>query len=182
MFFLRAAPRADSEEPMPVTPFHIGPGILAKAVLPRRFSFSSFLLTQVAIDAEVVCYMVRGKWPLHRFYHTLPGCTFAGLVSGALILMAGALIARRFARDSAELRKPAVRSEWSWAGALTGALFGAWSHALLDAILYDDVRIFWPFSDATPFYGMIAMGTLHAGCLVAGALGVVVLLMRRSSL
>jgi hypothetical protein len=164
---------------MPLTPFHFGPGVLAKAALPSRFSLSSFLLTQVVIDTEVLYHAVRGDWPLHRFLHTLPGCTLAGAVSAAAVWAVGRFAAWRSASSWWDRCDPSARSELIWSAALVGALFGAWSHVALDGFLYDDVHIFWPLSSITPLWGMVSPRAIHVACVLAGGLGVVVLLLQR---
>lgn len=45
---------------MPVTAFHLGPGIAAKAVLGRRVSLMVFAFSQVAMDVEPVAHVLRG--------------------------------------------------------------------------------------------------------------------------
>ncbi len=73
---------------MPVTPFHFGPGALAKAAAPKHFSLIVFGLTQVAIDLESLYFLVQGSWPVHRLLHTFAG---AGLVALGGMLLGPAL-------------------------------------------------------------------------------------------
>jgi hypothetical protein len=47
---------------MPVTPFHLGPGLAAKAVLGRHMSLTVFGLGQVAMDLEPGLRMLRGAF------------------------------------------------------------------------------------------------------------------------
>ena len=46
-------------EIMPVTPFHLGPGIALKSVAPRHFSFTIFAFTQILIDLEALYYFTQ---------------------------------------------------------------------------------------------------------------------------
>ncbi len=55
---------------MPITPFHLGPGLLIKTAVPKGFSLSAFASVQVAIDIEVIVNVARGHDPLHGFFHT----------------------------------------------------------------------------------------------------------------
>src|SRR5260370_21704410 len=70
---------------MPVTAFHLGPGIAAKAVLGRHVSLMVFAFSQVAMDVEPVAHVLRGDAVLHGFAHTYVG---AALVA-ALSIVAG---------------------------------------------------------------------------------------------
>lgn len=68
---------------MPVTPFHFGPGLLAKGVLPGHFSLSTFVAVEVAVDIETLVNLSAGRWPLHTWAHTLPGSVAVAAVVGA---------------------------------------------------------------------------------------------------
>jgi hypothetical protein len=49
---------------MPVTPLHLGVGLLGKGLLPRAVSLTAFAASQVAIDVEVAYYMLIARtWP-----------------------------------------------------------------------------------------------------------------------
>ncbi len=67
---------------MPFTPFHFGPGLLAKSVLPRHYSWTAFVVSQVVIDCETLYYLVQRAYPVHRTLHTFLGGTLAGLATG----------------------------------------------------------------------------------------------------
>src|SRR5690242_21468227 len=66
---------------MPVTPFHMGPGLLAKALLGRHLSLMVFGFSQVAIDLEPMAHLVRGDAVLHGFAHTYIGATLVASFS-----------------------------------------------------------------------------------------------------
>jgi hypothetical protein len=48
----------------------------------------------------------------------------------------------------------------------------------LDSIMYSDLRPFWPFSPANPFFEALDLETLHARCLATGAAGILLLTLR----
>jgi len=72
---------------MPFTPFHFGPAAALKAAAPTRFSFTVFCYAQVVTDLETGFYLVRGEYPVHRFFHTYLG----GAVVGHLAWRSGSL-------------------------------------------------------------------------------------------
>lgn len=158
---------------MPFTPFHFGPGLLVKAAAPRHVSFAAFVAANVAIDVETLVNMIAGQTPLHAMLHTLPAAAAVGLAAGlALVGAAGA--ARRLGAGTAWRG-----SEARCGPALVGGLVGGVSHSLLDGLMHADIRPFLPVTAANPLLRLVDVGTLHALCVAAGALGAVWLAVRR---
>lgn len=167
---------------MPVTPFHIAPGVLVKALLPGAFSLSVFAATQIVVDLETSYFALQGRWPAHRTLHTLPGALLVGL--------ALAVISRRWRRSFRQVTGAATRrmkipeawhaAETSTLGVLAGALIGAIVASLLDALMHTDIAPFWPFSRANPLLGILDLLVLHGLCLLAGIAGVFLLARRMS--
>jgi Domain of unknown function (DUF4184) len=167
---------------VPFTPFHLGPGLLVKAFAPRYVSFTAFAATQVVIDVETLYHLVRHEWPVHRVMHTMLGGTAGGLETGLAVAATGPLLTRwASARLAAmtESQRLKLLSEVSLGGALVGGAIGGASHSILDSIVHSDVRPFWPFADST-LLGIIGSGSLHVGCLVAGVVGLAVLVAGRN--
>ena len=158
---------------MPFTPFHFGPGALIKTCAPRHVSFTVFAFSQVLIDIEPLWFMLRGEYPIHRFFHSYVGASV--IVLAACFLgrpICGVVLA--FVR--AQL-KPTISSLVASAriiprlAALTGAITGAYSHVFLDSIMHSDIRPFAPFSENNPTLLAISIGELHLYCAVAGLFG-----------
>lgn len=59
-----------------------------------------------------------------------------------------------------------------------GAVTGAYSHIALDSLMHEDVFPLSPFSERSPWLGLIPVADLEGGLLVAGVLGVIALLIR----
>jgi uncharacterized protein DUF4184 len=158
---------------VPFTPFHFGPGLLVKAVAPRYVSFTAFAASQVVIDFETLYHLVRQEWPVHRVMHTALGGT-AGSVEVGLAVAAVGPFLRRLASPRlaalTESQRSKILSEISVGGALVGGIFGGVSHSLLDSMAHSDVRPFWPLADGTLF-GIVGTGGVHMGCVVAGVVG-----------
>ncbi len=74
---------------MPYTPLHMGPGMIAKAMVPRHFSIIAFGITQVLVDLEVLWNMERNNTPLHTFFHTYLGVSLVVLIHRALSAVVG---------------------------------------------------------------------------------------------
>src|SRR5262245_21539980 len=115
---------------MPLTPFHLGPGLAAKAICGRHFSLMVFGFSQIAMDIEPVVHMVRGDPSLHGFVHTYAGATLVGIVS----LVAGRPICQRLldywkpGASSSTMKALRGPPRISWPVALVSAFFGTWSH------------------------------------------------------
>jgi hypothetical protein len=160
---------------MPFTPYHFGPGLLAKAVLSRRFSLTTFVLTQVVIDVETGYHLLHNEWPLHRTFHTMLAGAAAGVVLAVLVRIAGSLVGCRY-RDSRLTLL--MEHECALPAALVGGILGGASHSLLDAIVHSDVRPYRPLVAGNPLLGMIGAGALHFWCIVTGVVAAVVLIAR----
>ncbi len=151
---------------MPVTPYHLGPGLLVKAVAPSRVSVSAFVLANAVIDAESVANLLLGWHPVLATLHTLAGALVVGAASGALVAWVGH-------------RRRSASAEWRAGPALAGGLLGGLGQTGLDAVMHADLRPLLPVSEANPLLGAVDLGLLHVACVVTGAVGLAVLGIRR---
>lgn len=150
---------------MPFTPYHMGPGLLVKALLRSSFSLMVFGVAQVAMDLQPLVVMVTGQGQLHGWTHTY----LAALALGLLCAPAG-----KYLGDAALTALP--RSDRrlvriTWPIALLSALIGSFSHVLLDSLIYADVAPFAPFSSANPLAGTLPSSALYDLCAYSGLLG-----------
>lgn len=157
---------------MPFTPYHMGPGLLAKALLRGSFSLLVFGWTQVLMDVEPLVVMLIGRGRVHGVSHTY----LAALPIALLAAVTGKGLAQSALRLGA--RGAAVTLPW-WV-ALTSALIGSVSHVALDSVIYRDMRPFDPLSPANPLLGLVSVSDVHAISVVAGVVGVAVLALRLS--
>jgi hypothetical protein len=166
---------------MPITPFHLGPGALLKSAAPGRLSWLTFALANVLVDLEPVTLFFLIGDPAHPWLHTVPGA----LAVAAVAATAGRRPCESFLRwwnsrlSPAQARWLSARPAISPGAAWTGALLGTLTHVLLDAFMHGDVRILWPLGDANPLAGTIPLAALHAGCVLAGVIGLAILAARR---
>jgi len=167
---------------MPVTPFHLGAGVLLKAAAPTRVSWVGFALANVVIDVEPALNLVREGDPAHRAMHTLPGATLAAAACVALLRRPGEWALGRWNRwlSPAQARWLGVGATLPRGPFASGALLGAWSHVGLDALMHFDVAPLAPWRPGNPLLDRLDVMHLHALCLAATALGLVGLLLRRA--
>lgn len=158
---------------MPFTPFHFGPGLLFKGLASPWFSMTTFAATQVVIDCETLYFIMRHESPLHRTLHTFVGATAVGCATAAVVLGVRACL-RRLSRGGYDLSgfdRPTLRSELSTIGIVTGGIIGGLTHPLLDGLMHRDIRPFLPWTEANPLQGAVELTALHAGCVLAGLSG-----------
>jgi hypothetical protein len=149
---------------MPITPFHIGPGLLIKAAVPRHFSLIAFAIVQVVIDTEVIVYVARGHDPLHEFFHTWVGSLLIGACCAVLLRMAVPRV-RDFAFSRRQERHPwsLLAQDYAPFAVLNGVFIGALSHVALDGFMHAELN--------KPWLNLIDVGDLHWSCLLAGLAG-----------
>ena len=152
---------------MPFTPYHFGPGVLFKALVPRRLSLIAYAATQVTIDCETLFFILHRAKPDHRFFHTFVGASLVGLGTAVAI----ALVAPGLPRPWRW-----VTDDLSWNALWVGGWVGGLSHAILDSMYHSDAVPFWPWSNANP---LLTRHTLAPEiCVATGVAGLIVLAWR----
>lgn len=153
----------------------MGPGMVVKAAMPRHFSIIVFGMTQIAIDIEVLWYLMRGEFPLHRFWHTYLGATIIAIWFGLIGKPASQWI-KRIWNSLAPKGKAidlSVAVPTTWTASLTGAFIGSYSHILLDSLYHTDIMPLQPFSDINHLRGYISPYMLDILCVAAGIMGLI---------
>ena len=165
---------------MPITPVHMGPALVGKAVAPRYFSFLVFGITQVAIDLEAAFFLLLDYPPYHRMLHTYLGASVVALFAvvigrpllGYVLRQWNRLI--RAERESLLWIEPRV----PLVAAMSGALVGGYSHILLDSFLYSDMHPTSPLSDGNAALNALSTLEVYTLCLALGVLGAIALAAR----
>ncbi len=150
---------------MPFTPFHMGPGIVIKALLQGSFSLMVFGWAQIVMDIQPLIVLITGEGHLHGFSHTYVGAILLAIfsaLSGKYLSEIGLFIL-------------GLNKQWqvqiAWWVAFLSAFIGTFSHVLLDAIMHSDVEPFYPFTLNNPFLGVISVQTLHKWCIYSAFVG-----------
>ncbi|MCA9408381.1 MAG: DUF4184 family protein, partial [Candidatus Omnitrophica bacterium] len=157
---------------MPVTPFHLGPGFLVKETISKFFSFRIFLLTQFIIDFEALYFILLNQFPLHRIMHTFLGSSFVAVFCVILGRPICVAITKRWNSMFDRIESFRVKEiEITRTSAVVAALFGCYTHVLLDAIMHSDVIPFYPFMTGNPFLHIVNHETLHKFCIYTGLFG-----------
>lgn len=162
----------------------MGPGMMVKAAMPRHFSIIVFGLAQIAIDVEALRYLVRGEYPLHRFWHTYLGATIAAVglaIVGKPISQGIKLIWNRVAPNNSDADF-SVAVPTTWTASFSGAFIGSYSHVLLDSLYHADIAPFHPFSDINRLRGFVGAYTVDIACIAAGIIGLIWFFARQAAL
>ncbi len=159
---------------MPFTPFHMGPALLIKPVLNHRFSLIVFGTAQVLMDIEPGIGMLRDSAVLHGPSHALLGALLVALVAAAIGRLLAPFLLRRFNRELTHYRQEHLKVPIaiSWPVAFGSALFGTFSHLLLDALMHMDMAPLAPLSDRNPLLFAVPVMHVYGLTVLLGSIGV----------
>ncbi|MBL8459875.1 MAG: metal-dependent hydrolase [Zoogloea sp.] len=150
---------------MPFTPFHMGPGLLIKAVMQGAFSLMVFGWAQIVMDVQPLVVILTGDGHLHGFTHTWIGASLLGIAS--------ALSGKYLSEFGLRLMGCRRLVPILWPVAVLSAFVGTFSHVVLDGIMHADVEPFWPFSRDNALLGLLSVRAMHWLCLGSGLVGAV---------
>ena len=158
---------------MPVTPLHMGPGLLVKATLGRQMSVVAFGLSQVAIDIEPLLAFVLGWTVLHGWTHTYLGATLIAALVTALGRSPAEWIVRRWNQELRFHKLDRFQSPegLSIAQVACGAFIGTYSHVAIDSLMHPDMRPFAPLSAARPLLDLASYDEVSLACAILLVLG-----------
>ncbi|MCD4740633.1 metal-dependent hydrolase [archaeon] len=151
---------------MPFTPFHLGPGFALGMIFKRWINLPAILIASIFVDIRATYCFFTGCTPLHGPLHTLLGAT---LVS--LLVIAGVYALRSQLKRVSSFLK--IEQDYSLQSISVGALVGVWVHIALDAFLYSELALFWPFP-GNPLAGMVGSGAVYGFCVFGFVVGGVI--------
>ncbi|BCG64930.1 MAG: hypothetical protein methR_P2723 [Methyloprofundus sp.] len=151
---------------MPFTPFHMGPGILIKALLQSSFSLMIFGWAQIIMDIQPLLVLLTGEGHLHGFSHTYIGASLLAVVAaltGKHLSEFGLVMLGVAKKDNP------IKIVW-WV-VVSSAFIGTFSHVVLDSIMHTDIEPFYPWLLPNKLLGIITTEQLHKLCLYSGLVG-----------
>jgi len=129
---------------MPLTPFHLGPGLLIGLLLLSYIDFPTFLVASVIVDVEPIMVLVFDlDCPLHGFFHSFLGGTIVAFLLAAVMSEVRKSL-------SSLLSYFRLEQKSTFKDILLASLSGAYIHILLDSWMHMDIRPFYPL-DLNPF-------------------------------
>jgi membrane-bound metal-dependent hydrolase YbcI (DUF457 family) len=125
---------------MPLTPFHIGPGLFIPLLLFNIIDLPTFLIASVILDIEpILVLFLNLQYPLHGFFHTF----LIGTVVALILTFVMVKIRRLFSPLMSSFK---LEQKWSFTSILIAALSGIYLHLFLDAQMHWDMQPFYPLT------------------------------------
>jgi membrane-bound metal-dependent hydrolase YbcI (DUF457 family) len=146
----------------------MGPGLLIKAMLQGSFSLMVFGWAQIVMDIQPLIVLITQQGQLHGFTHTFVGATLIGLFA--------AVTGKHLSEFGLKVLQIATKENpvyISWPVTVGSAFIGSFSHVVLDAVMYHDVEMYFPWSRDNPLLGMLSLEQMHLLCLASAAVGAV---------
>jgi len=158
---------------MPVTPFHMGPGILIKAILQGFFSLIIFGWAQILMDLQPLFVIITGQGNLHGFSHTYIGATLIALISAFTGKWIYEMVMVFINNDFTEYQKKLfdVPKKLTIGVCIVSAFIGTYSHVLLDSIMHSDVEPFYPINLENNLHFILSIENLYKLCVYTGIVG-----------
>lgn len=154
---------------MPFTPLHLGLGMVAKVIAPKKFSLLMFTGIQILMDIEPLIAMLLGWDTLHFYTHNLIGALLIGTI--------GLIFGKPMTEYVLNYNDVQI-VDIPWSTAIFTAYFASFSHILLDAFMHIDMLPFFPLSTSQELVSMLSYPQLEAFCLFTLVIGVIGLAFR----
>jgi len=125
---------------MPLTPFHLGPGLLVGLILICYIDFPTFLVANVIVDVEpVIVLLFNLNYPHHGFFHSFIGGTVVAILLSVVMNKI-----RYFFSPLLSFFKLEEKS--SFRNILLASFLGIYIHILLDSGMLLDITPFYPLA------------------------------------
>jgi len=164
---------------MPLTPFHLGPGLFLGALTVRFFNFWAILLGSIVMDFEPAVSLLSGKCyqcPHHGLFHSI-----LGAVLGSLIL---SLFLWKFKKNlnQISLKWIGVQQSFSFPVLFFSSLLSWIIHIFFDSLTHSDVFPLLPSRYNPILIGPEIYWPLNLILLIFGIFGLFLLIKRKKSL
>ncbi len=152
---------------MPFTPFHFG-------VLPfcfmdfkkKRVDVASCLIGSIIVDIHaILIFFFNLNQPFHGPVHSFLIATILGVLTGIFVHYTQNFWNKITTYFKWE-QKTTMKSKIFW------AVLMSYSHIILDAFLYPEMNIWWPFLSVNPLYGISNSPTVYLICTIGIIVGV----------
>jgi len=156
---------------MPLTPFHLGPGLLLGALTLKFLNFWAILFGSVIMDIEPLILIMLKKCYYcshHGFFHSI-----LGAISGSLIL---SLILWVFREKLNEISlKFKISQNFSFKNLFFSSSLAWLVHIFFDSLTNFDVYPLWPSKYNPILIGPDIYWPLHLIFLILGIIGGIVI-------
>jgi len=170
---------------MPVTPFHLGPGLFFGIIFSKYLNLLAFLIGNIVVDIEPFLVVVYEQfydfspYPYHGFFHTIIGAFLisflAAIVLKQLLLKCLTPGVKHFC--SRLHLKQVISKNSSFKRIFFSIFAGTLFHLVFDSFTHKDVWPFWP-SRFNPILEMLSYSQNTMNCIVLGILGIALLIFK----
>ena len=151
---------------MPLTPYHLGPGLFIGEIFEKQINLVSILLASVLVDTRAVYCFFYGNCRLHGLIHTFAGSAFL-----AFFITIGVYYFRKRLKRITNLFR--IRNNYSFSSILLGSLLGVGVHLILDSVMHSDMTPFWPMTP-NPLLGLVSDKINYSFCAFTMAIGLII--------
>ena len=153
---------------MPLTPLHLGPGLLLGVFTLRFFNLWAILLGSVVMDVEPLALLIINpcySCPHHSFFHSFLGAIFGSLIMAAILWK----FRERLNQISLKFK---ISQPFSFKVLFFSSLVAWLIHIFFDSLTHFDVFLLWPLKYQPTFIGKEIYWPLNLICLILGILGI----------
>jgi len=156
---------------MPLTPFHLGPGLFLGSLTLRFFNLWAILLGSIVMDIEPLVLLIIKKCyqcPHHWFFHSILGAIFGSLILAAILW--------RFREKLDKISlKYKIRQSFSFLVLFSSSLVAWLIHVFFDSLTHFDVFLLWPLKYQPTFIGKEIYWPLNLIFIILGIIALVIL-------
>jgi len=156
---------------MPLTPFHLGPGLFLGSLTLRFFNLWAILLGSIVMDIEPLVLLIIKKCyqcPHHWFFHSILGAIFGSLILAAILW--------RFREKLDKISlKYKIRQSFSFLVLFSSSLVAWLIHVFFDSLTHFDVFLLWPLKYQPTFIGKEIYWPLNFLFIIFGIIALVIL-------
>lgn len=156
---------------MPLTPFHLGPGLLVGVIGSRFFNLWAILLGSVAMDIEPLSLLIINpcySCPHHGILHSILGAILGSLIISVLFWV----FRERLKRISLRFK---IQQSFSFSTLFFSSLIAWLLHIFFDNLTHNDVFLFWPSKYKPLFMGPEIYWPLNFILLTLGIISLIIL-------
>jgi len=154
---------------MPLTPLHLGPGLLLGVFTIKFFNLWAILLGSVVMDVEPMVLLIVNpcySCPHHWFFHSILGAIFGSLILAAILYK----FREKLNQISLKFR---ISQPFSFKILFFSSLVAWLIHIFFDSLTHFDVFLFWPLKYQPTFIGKEIYWPLNFLFIIFGILGLI---------
>jgi len=154
---------------MPLTPLHLGPGLLLGVFTIKFFNLWAILLGSVVMDVEPMVLLIVNpcySCPHHWFFHSILGAIFGSLILAAILYK----FREKLNQISLKFR---ISQPFSFKILFFSSLVAWLIHIFFDSLTHFDVFPLWPSHFNPIFIGKEVYWPLTFLFIIFGILGLI---------